>query len=237
MRKNIYRMVVVAILLAFAIPLSLSVSAADISSMELTDAEIEAGIEYGPGSDCPLQSPIESRYVWISTVEPVKAKWTVYDPGMHYVTTIEHIPTMKQQITSGEHEGKWAFGDRSSFTLPAFASKGTWLAKCEYVMADGSTMSPPISAETDAIYMGIPCTQPGSWADFFTCPWYFFGWKAPPLIWFPFAFIWIPLLLLGVLLVWTKSISGVVGVFKGAIQAGREAGLRKPTWKRKPKRV
>lgn len=222
MRKNIYRIIVVAVLLAYAIPLSFSVPAAEISSMELTDAEVSAGIEYGPGSDAPLSSPIESGYVWISSVEPIKAKWTIYDPTVHYVTTIEHVPAIKIQITSGEHTGKWGFGDRSSFTLPAFATKGTWLAKCEYIMADQSTFSPGISAETDAMYQGIPCTLPGSWADFFTCPWYFLGWKAPAMFWFPFGPVWGILLFLGVLLVWTRSAKGVAGVLRGAWNAGKE---------------
>lgn len=221
MRKNTYRIVIVAILLAYAIPFSFSASATE--TMELTDVEIAAGMKYGPGSDCPLSSPIEAGYGWVSAVEPVKAVWTIYDPNMHYVTTITHIPTFKQKITSGEHVGKWSYGDRSSFTLPAFATKGTWLAKCEYEMADGSRSAPPISAvNPEFIYQGVPCTASGSWLDFFTCPWYFLGWKAPAYVWFPFAFGWVPLLGLGILLVWTRSSKGVAEILRGAWNAGKE---------------
>ena len=225
MRKNIYRMVVVAILLAYAIPFSFSASAAEVTSMEMTDAEIAAGIEYGPGSDAPLSSPIESQYVWLSVVEPVKARWTVYDPGMHQITTIEHIPTIKQKITTGEHAGKWAFGDRSAFTLPAFAPKGTWIAKCDYVLADGSIVSPPISAEDPNIrYLGIPCTLPGDWfGNVFLYPWYLAGAKMPALFWFPLALFWLPALFILILIVWTRSVKGFVMVIRGAIDAGKEA--------------
>lgn len=222
MRKHLYRIVAVAVLLAYAIPLSFSVSAA-VPYMELTDAEEAAGVQFGPGSDCPLKVPIESGYAYIYNVEPVKAKWTIYDPSFHYVTTIEHVPALKQKITSGEHAGKWLVADKTAFTLPAFAEKGTWYARCTFQLADSSESTPPVSAEEPEIeWIGIPCTLPGSWTDFFTCSWYFFGWKAPAMFWFPFGFIWVPLLILGILLVWTRSAKGVAMILRGAWNAGKE---------------
>lgn len=229
MRKNTYKMVATAMFIACAISLiSFPVTAAEISSVKLTDAEVSAGIEFGPGSDCPLSSPSEPQYSWISTVEPVKAKWSVYDPGMHLVTTIEHVPSVKFKITTGELAGKWAFGDGTSFTLPAFASKGTWLAKCEYIMADGSTSSPPISAEhPEYLFQGIPCTLPGDMVgNIFSYPWYLAGMKMPAIFWFPLIIFWAPAVFILVCLVFTRSITGFVDVVRGAVHAGREAARK-----------
>ena len=224
MKKNTYKILVPTLILVCVLSfLSLPVMAQE--SVKLTNAEMNAVIEFGPGSDIPLSSPFESGYVWISTVEPVKAKWTIYDPGMHQITVIEHIPAIKQRITTGEHAGKWAFGDSTSFTLPAFASKGAWLAKCDYVMADGSILPLPISAEDSNIkYIAMPCTLPGDWfGNIFLYPQYFFGMKMPALIWMPFAFFWIPALFIIVLIIWTRSVSGFALVIRGAIDAGKDA--------------
>ena len=144
---------------------------------------------------------------------------------MHYVTTIEHIPSVKQKLTTGEHAGKWAYADRSAFTIPAFASKGTWIAKCDYIMADGSTDARPISAEdSDIRYQAIPCTLPGDWfGNVFLYPWYLVGIKMPALFWFPLALFWLPAMFILILIVWTRSVGGFATVIRGAIDAGKKA--------------
>lgn len=218
-----YKIVVSTLILVYVLSF-LSFPAIAQDSVEMTDTEILGAMEFGPGSDVPLGDPFESGYVWISDVEPVKAKWTIYDPGMHQVTVVEHIPSIKQKITSGEHTGKWAYGDRSAFTLPAFASKGTWLAKVEYEMADGTTRSGGSAEDPNVKYIGIPCTLSGDWfGNFFLYPYYFFGMKMPALFWFPFAFLWVPAVFILILIVWTRSVKGFAMVIRGAVNAGKEA--------------
>lgn len=223
-KKNTYRLVVSTLFLVCILSfLSLPVMAQD--TIELSDIEMAGVLEYGPGSDAPLSSPFESGYVWISTVEPIKAKWTIYDPTVHRVTTITHVPTIKQKITTGEHAGKWMFADRSAFTLPAFASKGTWLAKCEYELADGSTLSLPVSAvDSNIMYIGIPCTLSGSmFGNVFLYPWYLAGMKMPAYFWLPLGPAWGIAVFVLILIVWTRSIKGFVLVIRGAVDAGKEA--------------
>lgn len=223
MRKNTYRIVALAMFLACTISLFPFPVTAEYQSVELTEAELAGAIEFGPGSDVPVRDPFESGYVWISTVEPVKAKWSIYDPSMHLVTTIEHIPTIKQKLTTGEHTGKWAFGDATTFTLPAFASKGNWIARCEYIMADGST-------HPGSGLLGIPCTLPGDIiGSIFSHPWYFFGMKMPAIFWFPLIIVWAPALFILVCLVFTRSITGFVDVIRGAVDAGKAAAHKART--------
>lgn len=219
MQRNTYKIVAMAMVLAYAISiLSFPVDAERQYSIELTGAELSGTIEFGPGSDVPVRDPFESGVVWLSNVEPVKAKWHIYDPGMHLVTTMEHVPSIKQrgswQVDSRTFT--WAFGDTASFTLPAFAAKGTWIAKCEYTMADGSTYS-------GSGLLGIPCTLPGDLiGNIFSYPWYLAGMKMPAIFWFPLIIFWAPALFILVCIVFTKSITGFVGVVRGAVSAGRK---------------
>lgn len=225
MRKNTYKLVVSTLMLVYILSfLSVSAAAVTPEAIEITDAEITGAMEFGAGSDIPLGDPFESGYVWIDVVEPIKAKWTIYDPMFHHITTVEHPPTIKQKITEGEHAGKWAYGDRAAFTLPSFSSKGTWLAKIDYEMADGTSRSGGSAVDPDIKYIGFPCTSSGDmFGNIFIYPWYLAGMKMPAYFWFPLAFFWLPALFILVLIVWTRSVKGVALVFRGAIDAGKEA--------------
>ena len=83
------RKIIIGALLVLAMfSLSSLVSAVSIDSVEISDVKITSGLQIGAGSSYPLLSPLESNYVWVTSVEPVKVKWTIYDPGMHLVTVI-----------------------------------------------------------------------------------------------------------------------------------------------------
>lgn len=225
-----HRKIIIGILLILAIfTFSSLVSATSITSTEVSDAEIANGLKIGAGSDYPLYSPIESNYVWVTSVEPVKVKWTIYDPGLHQVTVIEKKPAIKYQEI-----GKWYVADRSVFTLPAFAQVGTWLATCEFILADGTSFS-GISAENpNVIYLGIPCSDSGGILEnIFVYPWYFLGMKMPAYFWIPGFILWVPLVYIGVCMVFSRSIGGFVDMTRATIKAAKEARGKKKR-KRKP---
>jgi hypothetical protein len=154
---------------------------------------------FGPGSDFPLRTPVESSYVWISSVEPVKTVWTIYQPGLQPVYTFEKTVSYKQRITTGEHAGKWAVADEAVFTIPCFATKGDWLAKPVIYLEDGSTITGVSAENTQAKYIAFSITSSG---DFFTnlfgSPWYFLNMRMPPLFWFPMIILWGPALFIGI---------------------------------------
>lgn len=218
MRKILTGVLLILAILSFS--QLAAASTTTTSSVKLSETAISSQIELGPGSSYPLMSPIESNYVWVFNIEPLKAVWTIYDPTMHQVTVIEHIPSVKYQHT----DGNWHFTDSSSFTLPAFAQKGTWLATCSYRMADGSLQSRPISAEdTNIIYLGIPCTIEGDiFGNIFLYPWYAFGAKMPAYFWFPGVILWFPLLWIAFCAIFSRSIGGFVDMTKQMLDSGRK---------------
>lgn len=217
------------ILLTLAISLlSFQVYAIEIESVEDDEISIQGGMNLGPGSEAPLYSPFESGYVWVSTVEPVKASWSIYDPYFHLMFKVEHVPTIKRLQT----DGSWHFGDRSAFTIPAFATKGDWLAKCEYTFADGTKQTLGSAENTDIVYLAYPVTRDDWFASFFTAPFVWFGWVGPSIFIFPLIFLWVPLIWIIICAIYTKSIGGFVKMTKGAFEAGRKAGVRLPRRKK-----
>lgn len=153
---------------------------------------------FGPGSEVPLRTPVESEYVWIDAVEPQKATWTFYKPGLRSILTIEKEITYKKQITSGEYAGMWAFADTATFTVPALADVGSWLAKPEITMKDG-TVRQGVSAESPtAIYIAFSVISGDPFTNLFEAPWYLFNIQMPPLFWFPLILVWGPALFIGI---------------------------------------
>jgi len=154
---------------------------------------------FGPGSQVPMRTPVEGEYYWVSSVEPVKARWTFYSPGFKQVYQMEKQLSLKQRISSGEHAGKWAYADETAFTIPAFAEKGTWIAKPEVVMADGSVHSGASAEEPNIKYVGFPVTSSGGWVEnLFGAPWYALNIQMPPVFWFPLILLWGPALFIGI---------------------------------------
>jgi len=226
------RKIIIGMLLVLAIfSLSSLVSAVSIDSVEVSDAKITSGLQIGAGSSYPLYSPLESNYIWVTSVEPVKVKWTIYDPTMHQVTTIEKTPAVKYQ-----EGGKWYVADRAAFTLPAFAAKGTWLASCEFILADGTSFSGVSAEQPNVLFLGIPCSYSGDiLPNLFVYSWYLFGAKMPAYFWFPGFILWVPLVYIGICWTFSRSIGGFVDMTKEAIKAGREARGKKKRPKKKPK--
>lgn len=225
--------ITIGILLMLAIfSLSFSASAVDVTSIEMDEIDIQEGSGFGPGSEIPLYSPFESGYVWVSGIEPVKAIWTIYNPVFQPVTTIEHIPSIKSQQT----DGTWHFGDRSAFTIPAFAMKGSWLAKCEFLMADGTKLTLGSAENMDIIYMGYPVDRSDDFASIFIAPWYLFGMAFPPLFFFPGFLLWVPIIYIAFCAIFSRSIGGFVTMTKQALDSGRKARGQFKRSKKKPKR-
>ena len=54
--------------------------------------------------------------------------------------------------------GKWYVADKATFILPAFAPKGTWLASCEFVLADGTSFSGVSAEHQNILFLGSPCS-------------------------------------------------------------------------------
>ena len=217
MRKTLIGVLLVLAILSFS---QLALADTTYPSEQLSETVISAEIELGPGSTYPIMSPIESNYVWVSSVEPTKAIWKIYDPHMHLITTITHIPSVKYQHT----DGNWHFTDSSAFTLPAFAQKGTWLAECSFQLADGSIQYRPISAEDSNVrYLGIPCTAEGDiFGNIFLYPWYLFGTEMPAYFWFPGVILWLPLAWIAFCAIFSRSIGGFVDMTKQMLDSGRK---------------
>lgn len=224
------RILTIGILLTLAI-FSLSFSASAIDSVEISDIWIQEGAGFGPGSECPLYTPFESGYVWVSDVEPVKAVWTIYTPFYQPVYSISHRPSYKVE----QADGTWHFADRSAFTIPAFASKGNWLAKCVFEMADGSKLTRGSAENPNIIYMAYPVTRDDPLASIFTAPWFFFGFGMPPYFFVPGFLLWVPLIYIAFCAIFSRSIGGFVDMTKQALSAGREA-RRKLKRTKKPKK-
>jgi len=223
MRATIPLCLMIALFVASSIAIATIPTAVKMTKVGLTESQIK----YGPGSEVPLRTPIERNYVWIVSVEPIKVRWTYYDPLMHRVYTEEHPPTLKNKITSGEHAGKWAVADMTAFTIPAFATKGNWYAKPEIILANGQIMEGVSAENPEAIYITFPVTESGTiWDNLFNAPWYAFGIKFPAIFWFPLSLFWIPGVFVVICAIFTHSITGFVDVIKGAIRAGREARRR-----------
>ena len=217
MRKILNVVLLVLAILSFS---QLVVADTTYPSEQISTDSITSEIELGPGSTYPIMSPIESNYVWVSPIEPAKAIWNIYDPQMHLVFTITHVPSVKYQHT----DNNWHFTDSSAFTFPAFAQKGTWLATCDYQMVDGSIQSRPISAEDPNIrYLGIPCTAEGDiFGNIFLYPWYAFGVQMPAFFWFPGCIIWIPLVWIGFCAIFSRSIGGFVDMTKQMLDSAKK---------------
>ena len=221
-------LVVVGLIITSLIGFSAIATAISTTAVEMTDVGLtDSQIRYGPGSEVPLRTPIERNYVWITSVEPVRVKWTYYDPLMHRVYTEEHPPTLKNKITSGEYAGHWAVADMTAFTIPAFATRGNWYAKPEIILANGQIIEGVSAENPQAVYISFPVTESGTiWDNLFNAPWYAFGIKFPAIFWFPLSLFWIPAIFIIVCAIFTRSITGFVDVIKGAIRAAKEARRR-----------
>ncbi|MFW6121858.1 MAG: hypothetical protein ACOC80_13315 [Petrotogales bacterium] len=205
-----------------SIPASAEIS---VQSTEMEDVGLTGSdAVMGPGSEAVFRSPVEYGYTWIYQEEPVQVHWKIYNPKHQIITTISHTPTFKKQITEGEYKGLWAVADETSFTIPAFADKGYWLAQCQIELADG-TKAIAISAEQpDARYLSFDVNREGDLIEnIFTAPMYWFGWKGPAVFWIPGVFIWAPLLFVAIAAVLTHSLTGFVDVLRGLRQSIRGA--------------
>ena len=215
-----------ALLLSLVLFIFLSsfASAVDITlDDDLSETDIQAGLTFGPGSKVPLFCPIYPGAAWTgATSEPKIARWTIYDPYIREVTTFEHVPSYKQQIS-----GKWDFADRTAFTIPAFASKGTWLASVEFEFEDGTKFQGYFGDTPNIIYQSIVVTQEDWFASMFTAPWYFLGFSLPAYFWFPGFIIWVPILYIIICAMLSRSIGGFVDVTRSAASAARKARGKK----------
>jgi len=119
--------------------------------------------------------------------------WTIYTPHFQEVTKLEHPPSTKTRV-----EGKWGWADKTAFTIPAFAEKGTWAAGCEVTFTDG-TKQTIMFGDGQYLYVGIPVTSSGDLlTNLFGAPWYLLGMKMPPVFWFPLILLWGPALFIGI---------------------------------------
>jgi len=210
------RKILIGVLLVLAILSFSQLAVADtISTVEATDAEIADGSSFGAGSDYPLMTPMESGYVHMFSVEPTKITWTIYDPTFHHVTTIEHPPSTKYLDGT-----TWYFADATTFTLPAFAAKGNWLASCKVTFIDGSSHS----INWDGyIYQGIPCGSSGDiLPNIFLYPWYFFGHKILSYALIPGFLLWVPLVWIAFCAMVTHSAGGFVDMTKRMLDTAKE---------------
>lgn len=216
-----HKKTVISVLLLVAIFSTFSiVSASDISTVKVSEAEITAGSSFGAGSDYPLMTPMDVGYLHVSTREPSKIIWTVYDPGFHEVTKIEHSPSTKFQ-----DGGNWLFGDKTMFTLPSFAAKGNWVASCTVVYVDGT--SSDISWD-GYIYQGIPCGDSGEiLQNLFIYPWYFFGAKIPAYFWFPGVLLWFPIAWYGFSIAFNKFFPDFVDSIRSVTDTARRGTKRR----------
>jgi len=222
--------IIMGILLIVAIfTFSSLVSGATVSHTDKKISEINDGSQLGAGSDYPLLSPMESNYVWVTSSEPMKATWTIYDPSVHYVTTISHSLAVKYQQGSD-----WYFADRAVFTFPAFAQKGKWLASCEFELADGTRFSGVSAENPNSIFLGIQCSDSGDpLSNFFIYPWYLFGHKMPAMFWIPGFFIWIwPVIVLFAML-FNRAFPTIVDSFRSMTDTARKSVRGKKSSKKK----
>jgi len=209
MRKQ--KKLILTILLLFSFVISQTAIASAMSSTQLQEGTATGEMFYpatfysatesqgfGPGSEVPFRTPMESGYLWKDSVEPLKVVWTFYQPGLRPIYTMEKDLTYKKQITEGTDTGKWVFADTATFTVPALAETGTWLAKSEIKMADG-TVRQGVSAEnSQSIYIAFPVEGGDPITNLFGAPWYFFNMKMPPLFWFPLILVWGPALFIAI---------------------------------------
>ena len=218
-----HKKTVIGVLLLVAIFSTFSiVSASDISTVKVSDSEIAAGSSFGAGSSYPLMTPMDTGYVHVSTKEPVKIIWTIYDPSFHEVTKIEHTPSTKYQ-----DGGEWLFADKTTFVLPAFAAKGSWAASCKVIFSDDTSQD--ISWD-GYIYQGIPCGDSGDvLSNIFVYPWYMFGWMIPSMFWFPGVLLWFPLAWYGLAIMFNRffpdfmeSVRSVIGTARKSVGGNRK---------------
>lgn len=187
---------------------------------------ITATVEFGPGSTVPLRDPPEPGSAWLSNTEPMKGIWTIYDPTMHKIYTMEEAVSYKQKGSFQGGDGSyytWMWFHQDTFTLPAFAERGNWYAFASYEMANGM--------EIDGYAYYMPVTKGGTiLGTIFSYPNYLFGMKFPALFWIPGVFLWLPGAIIIGCAIYARSIKGIIIVFKGARKATREA---REEWRRK----
>lgn len=225
-RKIIIGVLLIVAIFSFS---SLALASSSISTIEVTDAKLRAESSFGAGSDYPLMAPSETGMAYRWSIQPVKMIWTIYDPGFHQITTLEHPPS-----TVFQDGNDWIFADKTMFTLPSFAQVGTWAASCKVVFANGTSSE----IEWDGyMYQGIPCGNSGDIiGNFFIYPWYFFGWKAPAYFWFPLMIFWGPVaavfMLAGLARVFPTTaeiIRDSLDRFRKTARGGKRSKKRKPT--------
>lgn len=214
------------ILFIFMVPGGMAVATETMINPDMINVEPEGIITLGPGSNIPFYDPIANneQRVWLSNVEPSTATWSFYDPNLIRVYEETHTVSIKEQgpFNVNGNTYQWVFADRTTFTVPAFAKQGTWIAMVTYTYTDGSSMS-------SSTNYGAEVSGSDVIGSLFVAPWYFFNMKMPPLFWFPGILLWLPAILVIVSAIFTRTFGGFVTIIKGAVDAGREA---RGSWKR-----
>jgi len=162
------------------------------------------------------------KVYWKSSAKPVKVVWEFYDPQMHRIAKIKKAPS----VIYDAGDGTYYFGDQVEFVIPAlFLSNryGNWVTRCYFIFEDGHIGGDgPIIDESGKPYMLLFVVSKGSMIDLiFNAPIYIFGYKTIPLFWW-LSPIWIFLIIILILLIYTRSIKGVVKIFRKAIETTRE---------------
>ena len=195
MRKNKWLLLAISLTFFFLLAqTALGVQLTQSDTVQATDAELLTGSGFGPGSSFPLFAPNNIGYVYVTSKEPMRVTWTIFDPGYVEFTKLEHMPSTKYQ------EGtSWHWADKTAFVIPAFAEKGTWLAGCDVTFVDGSKATVMFGDNGEYLYIGIPVDDSGDWfRNLFGAPWYFLGVPLVPVFWFPLGLLWGPALFIGI---------------------------------------
>jgi len=226
--------VALLLLLSFFFIVVSSVSAEDVIMKSKGDLGISAengingelGISadegFGPGADIPLFDPPDPDMMWLFGSPPVSCTWVIQDATFHIIYRETHSIT---PLDSGDPTYPYAAQDKIIFTIPAFASEGSWYAHAEWTLntGDGTIIIQPAAGWTWTVVSG------GWFENIFIAPLYVLGYKLPALFWCA-AIIWVPLIVMGVLFVYARSAEGIAMVLADARDAGRRA---REAWRKK----
>jgi hypothetical protein len=218
----------VAILLLFFSSLVLAMNGVNATSddVHIKVAEGEAGTfagsTFGPGSDIPLISPTTGpNYYFQFSSEPLRCEWTIMDPTYHIVYIIVDDVT---PIDTGDSEYPYGANSHVTFTVPAFAAEGTWVAIPTWVL---QTEYGEYAIDEEG--WGIPVGPGDMFTNIFVAPLYVFGVQLPAAFWC-LSIVWIPLIVMGLLFVYARSAEGVAMIIADARDAGSRA---REEWQKK----
>lgn len=218
----------VALLLLFFSSLVLAVNGVSAESdvVQIQVAEGEAGTfagdTFGPGSDIPLISPTDGpSYYFQFSMLPLRCEWTIMDPNYHIVYVIVDDVT---PIDTGNPDYPYGANSHVTFTIPAFAAEGTWIATPTWILQTDNGEYP-----VDEQGWGIPVGPGSMFTNIFVAPLYVFGVQLPALFWC-LSILWIPLIVMGLLFVYARSAEGVAMILADARDAGSRA---REEWRKK----